>query len=54
MNQTIQFVLASQSPRRKELLERLGVCVSVITSDVSEEISSEDPVMVTRDRKSVV
>ncbi|MBQ6538398.1 MAG: septum formation protein Maf [Eubacterium sp.] len=47
MNQTIQFVLASQSPRRKELLERLGVCVSVITSDVSEEISSEDPVMVT-------
>ena len=47
MNQTIQFVLASQSPRRKELLERLGVCVSVITSEVSEEISSEDPVMVT-------
>ncbi|MCR4605820.1 MAG: Maf family protein [Eubacterium sp.] len=47
MNQTIQFVLASQSPRRKELLERLGVCVSVITSDVSEQISSEDPVMVT-------
>ncbi len=47
MNQTIQFVLASQSPRRKELLERLGVCVSVITSDVSEKISSEDPVMVT-------
>lgn len=47
MNQTIQFVLASQSPRRKELLQRLGISFQVITSDVSEEVSSNDPVMIT-------
>lgn len=47
MNQIIQFVLASQSPRRKELLQRLGISFQVITSEVDETISSEDPVMVT-------
>lgn len=47
MSQTIQFVLASQSPRRKELLQRLGISFQVITSATDERVSSSDPAMVT-------
>ncbi len=47
MSQTIQFVLASQSPRRKELLQRLGLSFQVITSAVSEDVSTQDPAMLT-------
>ena len=47
MSQTIQFVLASQSPRRYELLQRLGLSFQVITSEVSEEVSTQDPAMLT-------
>ena len=47
MSQTIQFVLASQSPRRKELLQRLGISFQVIIAETDEEVSSSDPAMVT-------
>ena len=47
MSQTIQFVLASQSPRRKELLQRLGISFQVITMETEEKVSSEDPAMIT-------
>ncbi len=47
MSQTIQFVLASQSPRRKELLQRLGISFQVIISETDEEVSSKDPAMIT-------
>ncbi len=47
MSQTIQFVLASQSPRRKELLQRLGISFQVIIAETDEEVSSTDPAMVT-------
>ncbi|MBO6107774.1 MAG: septum formation protein Maf [Eubacterium sp.] len=47
MSQVIQFVLASKSPRRKELLQRLGISFQVITMDTDEKVSSSDPAMIT-------
>ena len=39
-----QLILASSSPRRKELLERLGFAIKTVQADVSEEIlPEEDP-----------
>jgi nucleoside triphosphate pyrophosphatase len=39
-----EIVLASASPRRRELLERLGISFAVVPSDTSEdEIPSESP-----------
>jgi len=31
-----KFILASQSPRRKELLERIGACFDILPADVEE------------------
>ena len=39
----IQLILASQSPRRREILENLGLSFSVITSDVDETCTEADP-----------
>jgi len=50
------FILASRSPRRKELLERLGLAFSVITADVDETVpegqTPEDTVMEISARKA--
>jgi septum formation protein len=44
MNQQPRLVLASGSPRRKELLAQLGVVYEVIVSDVDEELRDQlDP-----------
>ena len=42
-----QIVLASQSPRRRELLEQLGLEFTIHPSTVEEKVTSEDPVEVT-------
>lgn len=38
-----RIILASASPRRKELLERAGVCFSVVPGNADETIVSEKP-----------
>ena len=38
-----KFVLASQSPRRREILGKLGVDFEVIVSDVEENTSETEP-----------
>ena len=38
-----QIILASGSPRRRELLERCGVSFSVITADTDEATACKDP-----------
>jgi len=38
MKEQPQIILASGSPRRKEMLERLGIAISVIPSNVPEEV----------------
>ncbi len=38
-----KIILASASPRRKELLEQIGIPFSVITADIDENISESDP-----------
>lgn len=39
----MQFVLASASPRRKEILEQLGIPFSVVTADTDESSALRDP-----------
>jgi len=39
----LKIILASASPRRRELLEQIGIPFEVITSHVEERISSERP-----------
>jgi len=38
LNLSVPFVLASQSPRRRQLLQRLGVAFEVVPSEASEEL----------------
>ena len=38
-----QLILASQSPRRKMLLEQVGIPFSVIPSDTKEDIDKKYP-----------
>lgn len=35
----VSFILASSSPRRKELLERMGLSFSIVSPDVDESLS---------------
>jgi septum formation protein len=42
-NTSFHFILGSQSPRRKELIGWLDIPYSIITSDVDEVSTSEDP-----------
>lgn len=44
-----RLVLASGSPRRRDLLERLGLRFEVMVSDVDESIDSSDPAFVVED-----
>lgn len=39
----MQFILASKSPRRKEILENLGLDFEIITADCDETCHLEDP-----------
>lgn len=39
----MRIILASASPRRRELLEQIGLCFEVMTSHVEEKISSVRP-----------
>ena len=43
LNEKIKIVLASSSPRRKELLELVGVQFDIWPSDKEEEVSSDIP-----------
>lgn len=45
----MKIILASQSPRRKELLSRIGLDFQVCPSTVEEKISSTDPVEVVKE-----
>ena len=38
-----KLILASQSPRRREILENLGVAFEIVTSDADESSSERDP-----------
>ena len=42
-NNTFEIILASASPRRRELLEQVGVSVTVMPSGADENIREEDP-----------
>ncbi len=52
----IRFILASASPRRKKLLEQLGIMFDVVVSDADEEVegnpSPEDFVRIVSKRKA--
>lgn len=39
----MQFVLASKSPRRKEILENIGLAFQIVTSDTDEICTQTDP-----------
>lgn len=41
-----RFILASGSPRRKELLAQVGISFEVIVSDVEEVVTSDNPQLV--------
>lgn len=43
--QLMQVILASQSPRRKKLLEQIGLLFQVVPSTVSEETDQTDPIL---------
>ena len=45
----MRYILASASPRRKEILENLGLRFSVITSDADESSELTDPEELTRE-----
>ena len=38
-----QFILASQSPRRKEILQTLGLSFEIVVADTDEESDEKDP-----------
>ena len=39
----MKYVLASKSPRRKEILEKLGVEFEIVTADTDESSGEKDP-----------
>ena len=49
MKNKIRIILASASPRRRELLTQIGIAFEVVVSDTEENVSFTQP-----DRKSVV
>ena len=48
-NTKFQLVLASQSPRRKELLSHLGIKFEVIVSDINEDREAPNPIQYVQD-----
>jgi predicted house-cleaning NTP pyrophosphatase (Maf/HAM1 superfamily) len=47
-NSKIKFILASASPRRKELVGHLKIPFEILTLNIPEESASDDPVTVFR------
>ena len=45
----MRYILASASPRIKEILQNLGLCFEVITSDADESCDITDPAALTRE-----
>ena len=45
----MRYILASASPRRKEILENLGLRFEVITSDADETCALRDPALFTQE-----
>ncbi|MFP8489030.1 Maf family protein [Gracilimonas sp. Q87] len=45
----MQVILASQSPRRKKLLEQIGLKFQVLPSSISEETDQSDPIQLVED-----
>ena len=45
----LKIVLASQSPRRKKLLNQLGIAFEILPSSVEEIITSNDPIEIVTD-----
>lgn len=45
----MRYILASASPRRKEILENLGLLFEVITSDADETCTLSDPALLTQE-----
>ena len=43
MKKKIDMILASSSPRRKEILESVGACFRIVTSDADESVPAELP-----------
>lgn len=48
-NEMKKLILASGSPRRRELLEQIGVPFEVVVSDLEEKITTEIPEQVVRE-----
>lgn len=46
MKSETRIILASASPRRRELLEQIGIGFEVMVSDVEEKVSSAEPAQV--------
>lgn len=40
-----KIILASQSPRRREIFDMLGLCYEIISSDIAEPVNGEDPTL---------
>ena len=49
MNSKRKIILASASPRRKEILSSLGVTFEVLTADTDESCDIDDPAMYARE-----
>ena len=45
----MKIILASKSPRRKEILETLGFEFSIVTADTDESSNETDPRALTKD-----
>ena len=45
----MKYILASMSPRRKEILSDMGLCFTVEPSDVDENIGVFEPEMLVKE-----
>ena len=45
----MKFILASKSPRRKEILENLGISFEIVTADTNEDSEITDPAELVRE-----
>ena len=45
----MKFILASKSPRRKEILENLGISFRIVTADTNEDSDVIDPAILVRE-----
>ena len=45
----MKIILASKSPRRKEILENLGIKFEIIVSDADESSEEKDPALLVRE-----